>query len=65
MKQNEQSIRPSLVRPTFDIGLGYRFTSHLSVQAQFRKSWTTKSVLIADPNKLNTSGVKLGLMYRF
>lgn len=65
MKQNEQSIRPSLVRPSVDIGVGYRFTSHMSINAQFRKSLTTKSVLIADPKKLNTSGVKLGLMYRF
>lgn len=65
LAQQEQGIRPSLMMPTLDMGVGYRINSMFSVNAHARWSQATQSLLTTDPKALSTLGVKLGLMYRF
>lgn len=65
LAQQEQGIRPSLMMPTLDMGVGYRINSVFSVNAHARWSQSTQTLLTTDPKSLSTLGVKLGLMYRF
>jgi len=65
MKQNEQAIRPSLVRPAIHLGLGYRLTTNFSVHAEINAATTNQSMLTTEGERVNTIGFKMGIMTRF